>query len=130
MERDRYTNINEQQIKLELPESLGKQLAEHAELLGLTEAQAIVYILSHYFNNSSFQDKPKFESSSALTDYQSDDDLPDDEPDEILWDFLEPESNLTRSNLQDDTDSYFLDEPDEIIQDFVELFREEKTSDG
>ena len=44
MERDRYTNINERQMKLELPDSIGKQLAEHAELLGLTEAQAIVHL--------------------------------------------------------------------------------------
>ena len=87
-------------------------------------------ILSHYLNNNSFHNKSKFESSYALTDCQSDDELPDDEPDEILWDFLEPESNSTRLNRQDDNDSDFLDEPDEIIQEFVEPFRKERTSNG
>ncbi|MBE9168368.1 hypothetical protein IQ238_12885 [Pleurocapsales cyanobacterium LEGE 06147] len=131
MEGNQYINTNKQQITLELPDLVRKQLAKHAELLGLTEAKAIVYILSHYLNNSSFQDKSRYESSSVLTDCKSDDDLPDDEPDEILWDFLESESNPTGLNLQEDrSDSYFLDEPDEIIQEFVEPFRKERRSDG
>jgi hypothetical protein len=130
MERNQYIDINPHQIELELPDSIRKKLAQHARLLGLTNTQTIVHILSNYFNSSSFQDRSKLESSSALINDQSDDDLPDDEPDEILWDFLEPEHNSIRSNLPDDTDSDFLDEPDEIIADFIKPDREEKTSDG
>ena len=42
--------------------------------------------------------------------------LPDDEPDEILWDFLEPKRQPINNQQKKD----FFDEPDEVLSDFLD----------
>ena len=99
-----------QQIVTLLPDALYQQLLDFSESHQLTESQAIVQILSNYFN--SLAKKEQLNIPISQEDW---DNLPDDEPDEVLWEFLETESKSRHRDNQD-----LFDEPDEVLNDFLD----------
>ena len=104
-------NINMQQVVTSIPDLLYEQLLDFSESRQITQSEAIVQILSDYFDI--LAQKKQLNQPMSQSDWDS---LPDDEPDEILWDFLPPERQF--SNNQQKKDS--LDEPDEVLSDFLD----------
>lgn len=98
-----------QQLIISLPDQLYDRLLVFSESHQTTESQAIVQILTDHL------DLLASNKHLSMPINQSDwDNLPDDEPDEILWDFLKSES---LGKIQEE-DSF--DEPDEVLSDFLD----------
>ena len=99
------------QVVTSLPEALYEQLLDFAKSHQITESEAFVQILSDYFEI--LAQKKQLNQPISDSDWEN---MPDDEPDEILWDFLEPEQ---RSSSKDKKKDPF-DEPDEVLSDFLD----------
>lgn len=100
-----------QKIETSLPDLLYQQLLDFSKSRHITESEAIVQILSDYFDILAKREQ--------LNQPMSDEDwenLPDDEPDEVLWDFLEPETHPGNNPQKKDS----FDEPDEVLSDFLD----------
>lgn len=99
-----------QQIATSIPDLLYQQLLDFSASHQTTVSQSVVEILSNYF--SSLSEQGNLSVSMSQEEWNN---LPDDEPDEILWDFLEPKK-IPTSNKEHD----FFDEPDEVLSDFLD----------
>ena len=99
-----------QQIVTSLPDILYQQVLAFSASHQITESQAIVQILSNYFDALS-----KKEQLNRPINHEDWENLPDDEPDEILWDFLETKNSHTQNEDKD-----FFDDPDEVLSDFLD----------
>ena len=99
-----------QQVVTSLPDPLYQQLLDFSKSRQITESQAIMQILSDYLDI--LAKKQKLDLSMTDSDWEN---LPDDQPDEILWDFLEPKDEPTNNQKKD-----FFDEPDEVLSDFLD----------
>lgn len=97
-----------EKIILSLPTQLYDRLLEFSKTQQTNESEAIVQILTDYL------DLLAQKKQSNLPINQSDwDNLPEDEPDEILWSFYESKPNKAQ-------EEDFLDEPDEVLSDFFD----------
>ena len=98
------------QVVTSLPEALYEQLLDFAMSHQVTESEAFVQILSDYFDI--LAQKKQLNQPISESDWEN---MPDDEPDEILWDFLEPEHRSSKDKKKDP-----FDEPDEVLSDFLD----------
>ena len=99
-----------QQITISLPTHLYTQLLDFSQAHQTSESQAIIQILTEHLHL--FERKKQSNLPIDETDWEN---LPDDEPDEILWSFYEDRTIST--SYQEDDDS---DEPDEVLRDFLD----------
>jgi hypothetical protein len=98
---------NERQINIYLAAEICQQLQVFADSKSIAESEAIALILSDYFQSKKISSLPPREDKEKIIEIE-------DEPDEILWGFIEPE-------YQDDCiDPDFIDEPDEVLTGFLE----------
>lgn len=102
-------NNCEQQIITHLSAELCQQLEIFADREKIDRTEAIALILSDYF---------KIKNSTPLPTSKDEKEIIEDEPDEIIWEFLEPE-------LKSDPFDPEMDEPDEILTGFMEYADEE-----
>lgn len=100
-----------QKVETSLPDLLYQQLLDFSESRHTTESEAIMQILSDYFDILA----KKQPLNQPMSDEEWEN-LPDDEPDEVLWDFLEPETKPGNNPQKKD----FFDEPDEVLSDFLD----------
>ena len=100
-----------EQVVTSIPNLLYERLLNFSESHQITQSEAIVQILSDYFDI--LAKKQQLNSPMSQSDW---DNLPDDEPDEILWDFLEPKNQASHNQQKKD----FFDEPDEVLSDFLD----------
>jgi hypothetical protein len=102
-------NNNEQQIITYLSAELCQQLQVFADRKNIDRTEAIALILSDFF---------KIHNSTSLPVSEDEAKIIEDEPDEIIWDFLEPEFKNEPFDPE-------MDEPDEILTGFMEYVDEE-----
>ena len=100
-----------EQVVTSIPNLLYERLLDFSESRQISQSEAIVQILSDYFDI--LAKKQQSDRSMNQSDWEN---LPDDEPDEILWDFLKPEHKLNNDRQKKD----FFDEPDEVLSDFLD----------
>ena len=81
-----------QQVVTSLPDLLYQQLLDFAQSHQTTESEAIVQILADYFDI--LAKKQQLNQPMSDEDWEN---LPEDEPDEVLWDFIEPETRLSNN---------------------------------
>ena len=100
-----------EQVVTSIPNLLYERLLDFSESKQITQSEAIVQILSDYFDI--LAKKQQLHQPMSQSDWEN---LPDDEPDEILWDFLEPKHQPSNNQQKKD----FFDEPDEVLSDFLD----------
>ena len=100
-----------EQVVTSIPNLLYEQLLDFSKSNQITQSEAIVQILSDYFDI--LAKRQQLNQPMSQSDWEN---LPDDEPDEILWDFLEPKRQPINNQQKKD----FFDEPDEVLSDFLD----------
>jgi hypothetical protein len=102
---------NNQQLITYLSQEIYQRLKVFASLREISESEAIAQILADRLN-AQYLSPPLVRGVGGDLSSISDDDLEtiEDEPDEILWDFLEPQ--------RDCYDPEAIDEPDEVLMEF------------